>query len=85
MPPKSKSGRKRKGAKPVGKGPSTHGGTTHKENLSELNKEYYHLQIKDLENRLGRLVLKEPSLTDLEQSASQIIQVISPELDLSRF
>ena len=55
MPPKKRSGKKKKGGKQNGKGQTT-GATTHKENLSELNKEYYHLQIKDLENRLGRLV-----------------------------
>lgn len=57
MPPKKKkSGKKgKKSAKKSGRGSAKPPG----EQLNELSKEYYLIQIRDLENRLVRLVLLE--------------------------
>ena len=52
MPPKKKSGKKKKGKKSGRK--SVTGHPAEREKLSELSKEYYHIQIRDLENRLAR-------------------------------
>lgn len=52
MPPKKKSGKKKKGKKSGRKSATGH--PTEREKLSELSKEYYHIQIRDLENRLAR-------------------------------
>lgn len=54
MPPKKKSGKKKKGKKSGRKSATGH--PTEREKLSELSKEYYHIQLRDLENRLGRFV-----------------------------
>ena len=53
MPPKKKkSGKKKKGKKSGKK--SAKGAPQQTETLSELSKEFYLVQIRDLENRVGR-------------------------------
>lgn len=61
MPPKKKkSGKKgKKSAKKSGRGSAKPQG----ESLNELSKEYYLIQIRDLENRLVRLVYYQIVLT----------------------
>ncbi len=56
MPPKKKSGKKGKKGKKSGKKSAKGAPTGGKENLSELSKEYYLIQIRDLEARLVRYV-----------------------------
>lgn len=52
MPPKKKkSGKKKKGKKSGKKAPTA---APQEEQLSELSKEFYLIQIRDLENRLTR-------------------------------
>jgi len=63
MPPKKKkSGKKGKKGKKSGKA-SASGGGGKSEHLSELSKEFYLIQIRDLENRLGRYQKKCDELT----------------------
>ncbi len=57
MPPKKKSGKKGKKGKKSGKKSAKGAPTGGKENLSELSKEYYLIQIRDLEARLVRYVM----------------------------
>ena len=52
MPPK-KSGKKKKGGKKSGK-KSAKAAPAAQEQLNELSKEFFNIQIKDLENRLER-------------------------------
>lgn len=55
MPPKKKSGKKKKGKK---SGKKSAGPVAPKEQISELTREFYGVQIKDLENRLSRYKTK---------------------------
>ena len=55
MPPKKKKGSGKKGKKGKKSGKrSAKGAPTGGEQLSELTKEFYLIQIRDLENRLAR-------------------------------
>ena len=60
MPPKKKSGKKKKGKK---SGKKSAGPMTQKEQVNELTREFYAVQIKDLENRLTRYVICVSSVT----------------------
>lgn len=65
MPPKKKSGKKKKGKK---SGKKSARPTAAQDQLNELSKEFYHIQLKDLDNRLGRYQAK---CDDLEVSNGQ--------------
>ena len=63
MPPKKKKGSGKKGKKGKKSGKKSAKAPSQGEQLSELTKEFYLIQIRDLENRLERYVT--PSIISL--------------------